>query len=414
MKKRFILNVFLVLLLLISFSCKDDDGTGGDSTFVLNTKWELFSPGFISVSNQNDEILYEKIDSTFDETVSINISSTDKIDVTYGSAGERSFKLITCKDVESPFELVTLFVDCENEFSTTGTVGRNVYIIIDGIEQFEHVHVPFYSTSINGVTTYDNKTQIEGLLSSSKDVIITFKISENDYKSILINAEDWFEHDGNFIANVDFKDFVSPIIHEINLSIEESWKVRSEIFTSEERIVSIALWRGYKDTQDGDRVKLFLLPEIEIDKINLNLCTTHRTNGYNFNKIYHEIPQVINLFDPEIELPEINKTSYDVEVLEQYTMSKISYDYEENYRISSWDIYQRQEDELKHTLPNIPISYVEDFPILANKLEDPDGFIVEIFEVSDASDFQEKFNTTSISKQLNCLEYSSKHTGEVF
>lgn len=412
----------LLFALPILFISCDENEMGFEETnsevFVLETDWQLNTPGFVSVTNQNDEILYESIQTDFNETTPIDISPGDKIDVTYGVEYNSYFKLYTSRDVKSPFELSNFIIECENDFFLQPYEGRNVKLEIENIGEYEHIYLP-WSNSISAgssIVAFDgNKITGHGFIPGSKDILVTIKLIDNDYRSHLIEKEDWINQgDDSYYKLIDFENFVTPNIHEVSLSEDDSWMVDSDILTDEGRIVATAQWRHWDDYQNGNKIKLFLPPQISIEKINLELGSGSSIEGYRYNKIFSEIPSEIDFYNPSIEIQNITSSSYVINIANPYDMAKISYEYRPNSIVSTWDIYQREEAEAPNFLPSIPSDYLNEDSLIRENLENPDNIIVEIFNFSDINEFSEEYELSAIQRRLFCLEYSSEYTSKEF
>lgn len=414
--RRELKYLLVILQLLIIFSCKNNDEISADSNEIFIVESEFIGPSsesFISIIKQDGNILFDTIGQDLRKTIKMQILDTDKIDVTYGYENNQGFKIVTYKNIESNFLVSRSNYECNNE-PPFGIGGKRFTLEIQGITEYRELYYPFDFKDMPEVDQGGNKIILNGGILNTKDIVVTILGEDYEYKSIYLKYEDWIDQgDNNFFKSLNIEEFLTPQEYEINLGIDDKWMVNAEIQTNEERLVSISKWVTYDDYQNGDKVKLFLTSEIEMDLMKLEIGNSSILKGYHYLRTIEDIPSQISLYNPEIELLTISSTGYEVNVNEDYNLAKIEYQYIENNWISSWEIFQKSSESLLNELPTIPSEYLSQSILLSNQLSNPERVIVNIYKISDEM-LEDRYNMTGIDRQIKCIDYVSRFTGEEF
>ena len=404
----------LLTLIQFVFGCNNDDTSIEINELFVIESDIFFQESFISLSNQNGDILFDTVGKDLRQIFKILIPESDKVDLTYGYETEKSFKVVTYRDIKSGFFLSQNSYDCSDEFTPENSFDYKFFELeIEGIHQYRELYYPFDYKEDAEIDLVENKLKLVGSMEGPKDIMITvLKEGANEYQSVYLKIEDWLdEGDNHFFRSISIDDFTTSEVYEIALEIDDKWMVNAEIQIENDRIISLSKWTTYSDYQDGNEVKLFMTPGIDLNLIKLEIRNGNVLTGYRYLKKTDEIPSQINFYDPEIGILEVSATNYEVSVNEDYNLSMVEYQYVENNWISSWRIYQKQSGEILNTLPMIPNEFLIQSPILNNQLSHPENIIINIYEMAD-EELEEMYNMTGIDRQLKCVDYLDKYIGK--
>jgi len=408
-------------LLLLIFSCgNDDDETMmpmiEEDNFIIKSEISSSSyPYFISVSNQDGNILLDTVGANLLGDFIIEKADDDQVDITYGFESDFFFNFRTYRDVKSGFLLSSRpITECINSFPNTLQKSSNIEISIDGLSGFSKLYFPAFSKqSIPDLT--NNRTILKGRFTTNSDLQITIKAQgELEYKSIVIKESDWTEiTEGNFSFNVNFADFQVAEKHEIQVATTDEMSLNATVLTTDQRTVKISNWSNSNDTHDGGKVTMFLHPTINLDQIKIKVATLDRYNGYETQEVFNEIPESINFFKPIVTINNTEVSSYDVNIVNDYNFAASVFEYQQDLFISSWTIYQNTGTPNTFQLPSIPSTFKEQSPIVNAQLGSPIRFVSRVYDTDELS-FQNTYYETPIDRQFNCGEYAFKSIDKDF
>ena len=405
-------SLMLLNLILFAFGCSNDKAPiEANELFVIESE---ILDGFISLSNQNGEILYDTVGADLRRTIKVLVPQGDIVDLTHGHETSKTFSIVTYRDIESGFLLSRELYNCSDEFNQdNGFEYKALELEINGIHQYSELYYPFDHKADVEVNIAGDKLILKGSITGLKDVLLTvLPEGESEYQSFHLKFEDWLDQGENrLFRSINIDDFTASEIHEIDLGVDDIWMVNAEIQTENDQIISLSKWTTYSDYQHGDRIKLFVPGGINLDLLKLEVGNGDVHNGYQYLKKTAEIPNQISFYDPEISFLEASSTDYEITVNGDFGLTMVEYRYEENNWISLWKVYQKQNVEILNTLPLIPNDFMLQSPILSNQLSNPETIVVHVYEMS-AEVLEGSYNQTGIDRHLKCMDYSSKYIGK--
>ena len=85
-----------------------------------------------------------------------------------------------------------------------------------------------------------------------------------------------------------------------------------------------------------------------------------------------------------------------------------------NNWISSWKVYEKDNEQIINNLPTVPNEFLGQSPILSNQLSNPENCVVNVYRITDEMELEDRYHMTGIDRQLKCIEYSNRFIGEEF
>ena len=317
MKQQLIRSLFLLGFSIIAFGCVQDEildspgGNGNESLFTIHAgEIQGFSGDryIMATSPLTGEVLYWDVMRSFQDSITFDAGDSETVDLTYASENSSSFNITTYRDVKTEFKFSRFLYPCyEGQFSFETLSNIAVDIIFPGTREIVEFINPACDHSQLQVSTnttideekkiiydFDNDVTVVNAYLGSKnlDFQFTFRFSgEEDYKSIVIKREDWIKvDDRNYILELRIEDLSPCNVHEIDVGIDDTWIVNSEVLTSSGDRIAIAQWSNYFQNQMGEKIRLFLQDDLEIDELFLEIRRNNTGKGVQFQKKFENIP----------------------------------------------------------------------------------------------------------------------------
>ena len=434
MKEKLIKSIFFLSFLFIAYSCSDDDtmedemNNNGQTEFTIHAgEIQAFSGDryIMATSPYTGEVLYWDVMTSFDDNITFDANGLETVDLTYAFEFGSYFNVTTYRDVKSEFKLSGYIYPCfEDQISYDILDGKSVDIIFPGTKEIVEFLNPAYDHSdlqVMGNVSIDEENKIvydlennytivnAKLASATLDLQFTFRFQgEQDYKSIIVKSEDWVEVDeDNYKLDLEIEDLMPCSVYEIEVGIDDTWIVDSEVLTSSGDRVTIAKWSHYAQNQMGDKIKLFLQDDVDIDQMFLKISRNNRNNGFQFQNYFDDIPTSISLMEYNNEVSDLTPNTFKYSTPEDFDLVKTSYEYVFDNYISSWDIYQSSSSTSEYKLPIIESSFLEETTLLKAALINPREFRIQFYSLD--VPVNQVYHETGINRQLQCLSYNSSY-----
>lgn len=400
------------LLCLITFfhlSCNEDETPSVSNTQLFTIETDLgFNnyTGFILVTDQDGNILYESVDEEWDETIELETNPNDIIDLTWGSESETSFRIQTLRDIQSGFHLGPVYRSCDDAFETgTHYPLQNVELRLEGLTQYSELIIPFANKEIEQES---DAIIISGVLTNQNDILFTvLPVGSDEYRSITLNYSDWLtENEEIYTRTINIADFVTPEVHEIQLPEENNWIVNADILKLSGKIETISKWSSYNDYQNGNTIKLFLLPGTLFEEIRLEVNSGYKLTGSKYLKVGNSIPASISFPEMEINFQEATNNQINCSNNSVFDLAIFEYQYLNDNIISHWKIYQKSNLSLNYQLPSLPQEFLDQALILNNKLNTPENLIGNFYQTNNDL-LMDKFHDPGIQYRLKCYDYEA-------
>jgi len=408
-----------ILVIFLMLSCQDDSLDESTERFILNSQLTTSSElgAFIFVTNQDGEVLFSETGLDLEKSIELNIPIGDKIDLTYGVDHLHNPQIKTFRDIASGFTFPKHFFSCSSsnfaQFSNS-TFQKSITVEITGMSSYEEIYLPFDQLISPVFDTEKNTTTFKGFSFSDESVLITVKEENEDYKSFLLKDDGWTELEGyEYERSISIDDFVPTQLHEIETGISDEWKSNCKVITTDNQIINLYHEDiTYLDNPVSAKLKLFTLPEFEIEKVKLFLGRGNIGSYHSYNFVLDEIPTEIELIEPNINIVEATNNSYNVEVDEEHDLYILRYIYkvtETNW--ISWYIFQPSSDRLNTTLPISSDELLSVSESINDHFADPFFFNVRAYDILDDELFRQEYNEFGVTYSINCAEYRTRQVG---
>lgn len=415
------LPIFILLFSLLIIGCGEDDdlttNIPDDEKFVLNI--ELFGSlgeEFLVVSKPDGTVVFDTIVDSFYGTILLNASMDEELTVTTGFENESNpfFTLQSYTNVKSGFMYSSLGKNCENIYFGVGPV-RRMQLTIENTPPIDSMFLPFNTIS----KEYDVPNQtltMTAYLTFSDDHLITLKTMEETdfYKSYLLESE-VFDNSGDTIfATIDFNDFISPSIQYIgveeeNILFNTLWQVGITGYYNNGKTAALSKWGNFEDYQVGPIVRFFDLPTVNFDQYLIDISNSLLTERVHYKWLHNTPPEMISFYEPDVQINEKNTNSYKLSLDGSIDLIKSVYQYRTDNYLNHWEVFEIGVTTINTTLPTLPANILNQHPLIAAVINDPEKLSVIAYEIEGFSEGDSFSDTT-----IECLEYSSNAFSEEF
>ena len=395
-----------VFILLLGYSCKKDE-------FKPILDFEYQEPEFVVVSNDDGEILFasnrKKMLSKILNGKSLRESGVrldqDLVNITIGQKDNgfgALFYIDTYRDVSLDFVTKKRSnSDCLNEtyngdyFANRKKVELKIY----GINDYDE----FYFSYVGRAIKMESYLLVTMYLPGNIDALVTIlPKGEKEYKSYLIQNDDWIKSDGIYSLKVNYSDFESPIVQSIKIP-DNGIMTRNIVMKNKTgrniELVMGSLY-GYKK---GDSFKYFLTPQMKstLMELYMYLLFENSRSSYNTRRIISEFP-INHLWDTlPMSLSPV-RDNYSYNAVGDYSFVKVGYYFEHG---THWNVYQRPDAVNKFNFPSLP----EEVLNLANIDSLYSWEIEKVLLYENENSFsKDKFES------IDCLHYSKRSVGKLF
>jgi len=402
------LTLFL-LVFIVFVSCESEKNPIGNHThFVFDC--DISNAEFISITNQNGDIIFDTVGTRFKNLIHLDVPPTNKLTVTHGIEHDLFFNLTTYRDVESGFK-ITDKSDCIVPY----VQNSNLRVEIFGISNYSEFYYPLSGDKEIELSTNDNKIILTGIVAGKNDFLLTIlPKGSNKYLSFLIKESNFVKvDDKNYTYSININEFKPSTVHKIDLGINLSWIVKTSAIQPSGQNVSLANWTSYLENQNGESIKLFSLPEINLNNIKLNIRNNYSIDGYQYIKSLNGFPDKLDKYDPSIDIALFNISDYNVSNNFDYDLSVIEYDYLKNSWISSWKIFERKSGSITNKLPKISQNILDKITIYSELKDKPHSSIAHFYKF-DTPDFNSIYNASSLERSIECYSFNCKFEGKTF
>jgi len=440
MKAQLIKSLFLLGLIFFAFSCGEDEimdsqeeNNASHSQFTIHAGEILGFSGdryIMATSPLTGDVLYWDVMTSFKDSISFDAGDLETVDLTYASEYSTGFSIVTYRDVKTDFKFSRFRYSCfEDQFSVDNLTGKSVDILFPGTKEIVEFINPAYDHSelqetSNATIDQENKiiydldndlTVVNAKLrSTSLGLQFVFRfLGEQEYKSIIIKREDWVKvDDDNYKRELEIGDLLPCNVHEINVGIDETWIVDSEIHTPNGDRVAIAQWSHYSQNQMGDKIRLFLQDDLEVDQLLLKVKRNNSKSGFEFQNYFDDVPISISLKEYVNDVSDLTPYAFNYSTAEDFDLVKTSYEFLIDNHISSWTIYQPSSSTSDYILPVIESDFLDETNLIKSALTNPIEFRIQFYSLETPVD--ELYYETGIDRQLPCLSFNSSYESYEF
>jgi len=441
MKDQLLRLLFLSSLILMVCSCQENEDLGisqegedipgsveNQSQFVIHAGEIQGLSGdryIMATAPLTGEVLFWDVMTSFRDSITFDAGDNETVDLTYASEYNTGFGITTYRDVKSEFNFSRFLYPCyDGQYSYNNLNNKSVNIIFSGTKEIVEFINPAYSHSElqapNNVTVdeknkiiydFDNDITIVNATLSHENLDLQFVfrfIDEEEYKSIVIERNDWIKvDDDNYKRELEIGDLFSCNVHEIDVEIDDTWIVNSEVLTTSGDRIIIAKWSNYSQNQMGKAIKIFIQDDLEIDQLLLKIKRNRSDQGYEFQKYFDAIPEAISLKEYVHEVSNLTHNRFDYSTNEDFNLVKTSFEYRNDNVISSWNIFQSSSSISDYTLPVIKSEFLDGTTLMKSSLINPVDFLIQFYSVE--ADIVQVFQETGIDRQLQCLSFNSSY-----
>ena len=433
MKEIIVKSFFILSIVLTVYSCDDNVSDDSESLFTIHaSEIQGFSGDryVMATSPLTGEVLFWDVMTSFEDNITFDANNSETVDLTYASEFNSGFNITTYRDIKSEFKLSKFLYPCfEGQFDIDTLSNKFVDIILPGTKEIIEIVNPAYDNSTlqntgNTITDEQNKiiydldndiTIINAYLGTAIfDHQFVFRFSgEQDYKSIVINREDWVKVDNdNYMRILEIEDLSSCSLHEIDLGIDATWIVESEVFTTSGDEIKIADWSNYSQNQTSKTIRIFLQDNLEIEQLTVKIKKNNINEGYQLQKNFENIPTSISLVEHNNEVTNLTPDSFNYSNDENFDLIKTSYKYVNNNQISSWDIFQSSSSDPNYKLPEIEEDFLNGTAFMKPSLMNPISLLIHSYSLE--KDVDQIYHETGIDRQLQCLDFNSSYDSYEF
>lgn len=405
------LKSVIILGLVFILACNKDDVIESSDSFELQVE-SLIGNSFIVVTNELGVVLFDTIGENIDQTIIIEKSEEEKIDVSFGTETTYYFNIKTYRDIKSGFKLPPTYIcSLDDPFYKIPSY-KNFRLEIEGISEFLEFYNPFSSKQSLQINTDENILKLSGGLLKDEDVFLTILTVDNEFKSILIELEDWETIQDTLVYKVDISEFSVPDIHEIDLKESDEWMVEAEMITENQRLISLSKWKDFNDYQQGTKVKVFSPSNINIDQLKLEFKGGFTFPGFHHSNRYVEFPKEIDLFKPSIEEIAVDSEQFQFRIQTPHDLARFRYFFRQGGFSSAWDIYSRGIDDLSYQRPAVPKEYLDSSVIMKNVINDAFEWKLQVFDMEDPSSYEIDYSSKATIVDRLCYSFNSRFIGD--
>ena len=395
-------RIALFAVILINFSCnKEEIGSGRNSEFILKVDKGSNDSIFIFCTNQTGELLFDTIATKIVKVIKFKVSSSDKIDLNIADKFEQNVSVITYKDIKSGFNLEEGYL-CDNPFDHNFAAAHTYELQLKGISKYQKLYFPdSYNRTIEK-NEADNSILIKGFGFTASDAVITIlPENSNQHLSYYITDSDKVISDNHCIVNINFNDFEPSVEHDILLNVSSRWYLSARAISEEGKKVEIFELENYSGANEITNMLKIYTTDFKVSQFRLSANLGYTPIDYAFQKYYTEIPKIINLFDPKINISLINPGVYSLSTDQEYQLATITYSGASKLY---WKVHEKYANNLMTKNPVLPTKIANDLNFTGNY--NFNRFNAKFSKLG--ANFNNEYTKSSKAVEIFCGEKESK------
>lgn len=393
----------LFLLIVLTISCnKDDIGNGKNIDFILEANRGFDDTIAIFCTNQFGDLLFDTVAQKIDKVIKFKVSKTDIINLNYATLFNKNVSVTTYNDIKNGYNLNHEY-SCEGLLDQNVSIGGTYEINIHGISEYQKFLYPRSFPPQIDTDKSKNSVIITGKHYTTSDIILTIlPINSNEYLSYYVKNEDKeISNNNHYIFNIDYNDFKPSIKYEVTLDFPYRWYLNARAISEENKQVEITeADLSMAPSEETDKL-IFYSTDFKIKQLRISANLNFTPIDYAFQKYYTQFPTHLSLYNPQINLSEINPKEYNINVSSPYDLATINYTGATNLY---WKVYEKYSENSTTKNPVLPPKIIK--VLNFNGDNNFNQFHIKLSKMR--SDFNSQYNKSSSAVELFCGEKESK------
>ena len=391
---RFLIVVFLALSI---YTCKDEEEIVSQTVSLSYTNHSSEENSFILITNQDGEVLTQKLGLGSTETIQYEKDTNDEVDFTFGrllGPDAEGFNLTTYRNISKDFTY-----DVPPSCLELEIIPKTRKLSLQNLAG-EILYSPFRDSNEIG-----NTIELSGITIKEKLVITIRDQVSGQIKSRLIRAEEWTqEENGEESLVLDAQDFEVARVHNIETNVSSNWGAVSSVIDNDG--FQIELGNLFSPFQSGQHAAIYIPNDLEYQSTSLSLATTNFNNGYFYNSnTAVEFPTTIDFETNNYRLIKANQMAFEFGYNNPYHLGYIQYEYPLTSYLNAWRVYQRSTYSSEYTLPTLTEPILEFLGPNAELLKIPHQVQGRFYQLENF-DEQVMFSD-NVDRRLHCLDFTA-------